>query len=139
MATITERLLELDKIKEVNTLQKTSVVYPVRSGTKDVSTKFTIGGRFTAKKVARNPIPIFNGEEFLKNVNKQVQTITSGIVKVQTRPKIKNLDQKDSIEITPMRYIGLEGQGAKGTTWASGQIKKLQEMKLTALTFMDGE
>jgi len=139
MATLTERLLELDKQKEVTKLQKTSVVYPVRSGSKNITTKFVIGGNFKAKKVARNPIPIFNGEEFLKNVNKKVQTIASGIVKVQTRPKIPNRDTKNYIEIAPSRYIGLEGQGAKGTVWAAGTIQKLNEMKLVAMTFLEGE
>jgi len=140
MVTLTERLLELDKAKEVVKTEKTSVVYPVRSGTKNIGIKFNIGGRFAAnKKVARNPIPIFNGTEFLKNVNKKVETITSGIVKVQVRPKIKNLDQKDNIELIPSRYIGLESMGGVGSRWANGEIRKLQEMKITALTFLDGE
>lgn len=141
MTTLTERLLALDKNKEVNTLQRTSVVYPVRSGTKNIPHKFEIGGNFASigKKVPRNPIPLFNGEEFLKNVNKKVQTITSGIVKVQVRPKLPNKEVKDEIELVPSRYIGLEGQGAVGTPWAAGRVKKQEEMKLISVPFLSGD
>lgn len=140
MTTLTERLLELDKEKEVNTLQRTSVVYPVRSGTKNLPVKFQIGGKaLYPKKVARNPIPIFNGTEFLKNVNKKVQNITSNFVKVQVRSKIVNLDTKDDHDFKPTRYIGMEHFGGVGTAWQAGKEQKLQEMKLTAMTFMSGD
>jgi hypothetical protein len=139
MATLTERLIELDKIE--NTVKRdkpTSVVYAQRSGSKDITTKWQIGGKFSnIKKVARQPLQIYAGEEFLKNINKNRETIKSQFVNPTRMPKIENKDVRTATNEFINKYLGMVLMGGTvGKFEESGKIQKIEEMKLNKMTFL---
>lgn len=142
MATLTERLTELAKLESQVRMEKpNSVVYAQKSGTKDVSMKWQIGGNFAnVKKVARQPLQIYKGKEFLKNINKNRETVKSQMVNPTRAVKIPNKDVKPSTNQFIKKYFGMILMGGKlGDNEESGKIQKLEEMKLNKLTFLQRE
>ncbi len=138
MATISERLTALDKEQQKIVKDKpSSVVYPVRSGTKDIKTQWTIGGNFkNIKKVARQPLQIYKGKEFLKNINKGKDIVKSSFVNPTRVPKIANKDTKPVMTTGVEKVYGMVLMGGRGVAYAAGKIMKLEEMKLNKMTFL---
>ncbi len=139
MTTISEKLIALDKLEQKVVRDKpSSVVYPVRSGTKDVKLQWQTGGNFkNIKKVARQPLQIFQGKEFLKNVNKNRDVIKSSIISSARMPKIMNTDVKPVMMAGVKKVYGLILMGGAGVEHVSGNIQKLEEMKLNKMTFLE--
>ncbi len=136
--TTTEKLIALDaKEQKVVRDKPLSVVYPTRSGTKDLKTKYNIGGNFTnLKKVARQPLQIYQGKEFLKNINKGKDLVKSSFVNPTRVPKIDNTDTKPVMTQGVKKVYGMILMGGKGIEYAEGFIQKLEEMKLNKMTFL---
>jgi len=61
--TLSERLIEIDKLEQKTVIDKSrGVVYPTRSGTKDLHAQWQIGGKYkNIKKSSTSTLQIYGG------------------------------------------------------------------------------
>jgi len=141
----TEKIAKIEE-EEIKALAESKpapskVVYPVRSGSKDIKAQWIIGGKYARQekekkaRKARNPTPIF-GKGAKSFEDKEVATSTKeevikipGLTNISCVPKITNTDMRDTLPAKD-KVFGLARMGGKGTWSASGAEKKIEELKL---------
>ncbi len=89
--------------------------------------------------MARQPLQIYQGKEFLKNINKGKDIVKSSFVNIMKVPKIANTDTKTETSKINRKPFGMILMGGAMTDHAAGNIMKLEEMKLNKLTFLEAD
>lgn len=144
MTTITERFkaIEAEEAKTQTSAKSmpASFIFQTKSGTKDIVAKFNIGGNYTKKKkVIRNPIPIFKGDIYFPDYEKNKDNTSRpqktpieaarGVVNITKLEKIANTDTNNT-QAKTTKVFGLYRMGGAGIESSGSSIMKLEELKL---------